>query len=202
MRPHGKYAVVDPNNPEAFAQCDRCGFWRNRGALVWQTQWAGQHIYNIQVLVCKERCFDTPNEQLRTIVLPPDPPPIINARPPNFTYEESGPVQSTVAADVLAGSNVLPVVDATGFEVGDWIWVQLANATFGLMQVWTVNTTTDVLTLTTLLPYTAPYTGVVSVSETVGPLPPPPPTGFLYVVDTLGNYVVDAFGAYVVVPAP
>ncbi len=88
MRPHGKYARVNPQDPSAFAQCDRCGFWRNRTDLVWQDQWAGTHLYNIQILVCKERCYDVPQEQLRTIILPPDPPPVLNARVPNFAYEE------------------------------------------------------------------------------------------------------------------
>jgi hypothetical protein len=88
VRPHGKYAKVDPNNPEAFAQCDRCGFWRNRTDLVWQVDWAGTHLYNKQILVCTDRCFDKPQEQLRTIILPPDPPPVVNARVPDFAYEE------------------------------------------------------------------------------------------------------------------
>ena len=56
--------------------------------LVWQYAWSGTHLYNIQVLVCRDRCYDLPNEQLRTIILPPDPPPILNARVPNFAYEE------------------------------------------------------------------------------------------------------------------
>lgn len=88
MRPHGKYAKVNPDNPENFAQCDRCGFWRNGSDLVWQVEWAGTHIYNKRILVCRERCFDTPQEQLRTIILPPDPPPVLNARVPDFLYEE------------------------------------------------------------------------------------------------------------------
>ena len=92
MRPHGKYTRVNPQNPEAFSQCDRCGRWFNRTDLVWQLAWAGTHIYNTQVLVCtRGDCFDTPNEQLRTIILPPDPPPILNARVPNFAYEEQTP---------------------------------------------------------------------------------------------------------------
>lgn len=88
MRTPAKYARVSTTNPEAFAVCDRCGFWRNRTDLVWQLQWAGMQIYNQQVLVCEDRCYDTPQEQLRTIILPPDPPPVINARVPNFAYEE------------------------------------------------------------------------------------------------------------------
>ena len=90
MEPHGKYANVDAGNPEAFAQCDRCGFWFNRTDLVFQTQWAGTHLYQTGALVCTtgNRCFDIPQEQLRTIVLPADPLPVINARVPNFAYEE------------------------------------------------------------------------------------------------------------------
>jgi len=99
MRPHGKYASVNPQNPEAFAQCDRCSFWYNRTDLQWQAGWAGQQLFNLQILVC-DRCLDIPNEQLRTIILPPDPLPVLNARVPNFAYEEqtvritqySGPV--------------------------------------------------------------------------------------------------------------
>lgn len=164
-RPHGKYASVSTTNPEAFAVCDRCGFWRNRSDLVFQTAWAGQHLYNIQVLVCKERCFDTPNEQLRTIVLPPDPPPIVNARPPNFTYEEEGPVQSTLSENVLQGAVLLPIVDAAGFEVGDLVWVQLNNADFAQCQVTGVDLTLNVLSILSPLPFSAPYTGAVTVSN-------------------------------------
>lgn len=94
--PLPKYARVDQDNPEAWAQCDRCGFWRCRSDLVYQFQWGGMQIYNTQVLVCKERCYDIPNEQLRTIILPPDPPPIVNARVPNFAYEEYLPLISQI----------------------------------------------------------------------------------------------------------
>jgi hypothetical protein len=90
-RPHGKYAKVNAQNPEAFAQCDRCGFWRNHNDLVEQDEWAGTHLYSISVFVCKERCYDIPQEQFRTIILPPDPPPVLNARVPDFEYEEQTP---------------------------------------------------------------------------------------------------------------
>jgi hypothetical protein len=86
--PRPKYARVDPQNPEAWAVCDHCGFYRNRSDLVWQYEWGGMHLYNKEILVCRERCYDTPQEQLRTIILPPDPPPIVNARVPNFALEE------------------------------------------------------------------------------------------------------------------
>lgn len=91
--PLPKYARVDTQNPSAFAQCDRCSFWRNREDLVFQYEWAGEGLYSKQVLVCFDRCYDIPQEQLRTIILPPDPPPITNARPPNFAYEEYMSIQ-------------------------------------------------------------------------------------------------------------
>jgi len=88
--PLPKFACVDTTNPYAWAMCDRCGFWYNREDLVFQYEWAGMQLYDTGVLLCitGNHCYDTPNEQLRTIILPPDPPPIINARVPNFDYEE------------------------------------------------------------------------------------------------------------------
>ena len=90
--PLPKYARVDTQNPSAFAVCDRCGFWRNREDLTFQVEWAGMSLYSTGVLLCYDRCFDTPQEQLRTIILPPDPPPITNARVPNYDYEEQTPI--------------------------------------------------------------------------------------------------------------
>lgn len=90
--PLPKYARVNADDPEGWAQCDRCGFWRNRSDLVWQFEWAGMQLYSNQTLVCFDRCYDIPQEQLRTIILPPDPPPIVNARVPDFDYEEQTPM--------------------------------------------------------------------------------------------------------------
>ena len=78
MRPHGR-ARVDASNPQAFAACDRCGSWVNRVDLQAEQQWAGLSIVETGFLVC-ELCWDTPNEQLRSIILPPDPVPVRNPR--------------------------------------------------------------------------------------------------------------------------
>lgn len=88
--PLPKYARVDERNPEAWAKCDRCGFWYSRGDLAFQYEWSGTHLYNTGLLVCTtgNRCYDKPFEQLRTIILPPDPPPVLNARTENFAYDE------------------------------------------------------------------------------------------------------------------
>lgn len=165
-RPHGKFAFVDPNNPVTFAMCDRCGKWRNQPDLVWQVEWAGQHVYDIQVLVCKDTCYDIPNEQLRTIVLPPDPPPVLDARPPNFQYEEYGPVQSTLTGNVLQGATILPVQSVDGFVAFTYVWVQLNNANYAEMLVNGVNGLNNTLTLSQPLPFSAPFQGSVTVSST------------------------------------
>jgi hypothetical protein len=80
MRSHGR-ARVDPQNPEAFAVCDRCGFRRNHVDLTWQYQYRGNALTSIRVLVCADKCLDVPHEFARPIILPPDPLPIMDPRP-------------------------------------------------------------------------------------------------------------------------
>ena len=73
--------------------------------LEWQYEWNGIKLYNERILVCKtgNRCLDRPQEQFRTIILPPDPPPLLNARVPNFAYEEQ-----TARITQYAGPNEPP----------------------------------------------------------------------------------------------
>lgn len=88
-RPQSRHVRVDPTDPEAAGQCDRCGRWFSLRELTWQFEWAGQQLVNKEILVCiGGGCLDVPQEQLRTIILPPDPMPVQNARVPNFAYEE------------------------------------------------------------------------------------------------------------------
>ena len=87
MRQHGR-ASVNVNNPRAFAVCDRCGFLYNHDMLQWQYQWVGVKLQNQYRLVCQS-CLDVPQEQLRTIVLPPDPVPIMNARPESYVSDDN-----------------------------------------------------------------------------------------------------------------
>ncbi len=88
-RYHGR-AEVNPDNPRAFAICQRCGFITNLYKLSWQWQWQAFTLYNTGLLVCNE-CYDKPSEFLKTLVLPPDPPPLYNVRPENYTVDEEGP---------------------------------------------------------------------------------------------------------------
>lgn len=82
------HARVNAQNPRAFAVCDRCGRWYNWTDLSWQVDWRGPTLQNLRILVCKP-CYDQPQEQLRAIVLPADPTPIINARPENFAADST-----------------------------------------------------------------------------------------------------------------
>ena len=81
-------ARTSARRPQAFAVCGRCALWYNHYKLRWQHQWAGTSLVNQRLLVCNS-CYDTPNQQLRAIVLPADPTPIRNPRVEPFALDES-----------------------------------------------------------------------------------------------------------------
>lgn len=85
--PHGR-AKVDANSPRAFGICDRCGFLYNHSDLHWQYDFRGRSLANLRILVC-ETCEDTPQNQLKPRVIPPDPVPIPNARPERYRQYET-----------------------------------------------------------------------------------------------------------------
>ena len=100
--PSGR-ARVSASRPQALAICQRCQFTYNLVDLRPTLQWAGVKLQTYDFLVCRS-CFDRPNEQLRTIIIPPDPMPVFNPRPeryttivPSFVATES----STFAGDDL-----------------------------------------------------------------------------------------------------
>lgn len=101
------HAKTSVRNARAHAICDRCGFRYNLIDLSWQVEWRGPILQNIRLLVCRP-CYDTPQENLRTIVLPADPEPVMNAR-----------VQDFVGAETDYRSVSLPVVidPATGIPI-------------------------------------------------------------------------------------
>ena len=80
-------ARTDARNPRAFAICDRCAIWYNHYQLSWQYDWAGASLVNKRILVCST-CYDTPQEQLRAIVIPADPVPIVNPRVEPYAWDE------------------------------------------------------------------------------------------------------------------
>jgi hypothetical protein len=104
-------ARVSAKKPEAQARCDRCSFWYNWVDLKWQYDWRGPTLANIRILVCN-RCYDVPQENLRAIVLPADPVPIINARPEQFDESRSN-YRSLSAPTVLDPKTGIPIPNKT-----------------------------------------------------------------------------------------
>lgn len=103
-RRQSKFSVVNAGDPQAGGQCDRCGFWYPIRSLTWQMEYAGVGLWNKRILVCTtgNRCYDIPQEQLRTLILPPDPVAIQNARTPYYSFEN----QTVMIAESGAPSSV------------------------------------------------------------------------------------------------
>jgi len=80
-------ARTSSTKPQAHAICDRCAFRYNHADLKWQYDWAGASLINKRILVC-DTCYDEPQNQLRAIVLPADPMPIINPRVEPYAWDE------------------------------------------------------------------------------------------------------------------
>lgn len=80
-------ARTSPRDPRAFAVCDRCAIWYNHHQLRWQFDWAGASLINKRMLVC-DTCYDEPQNQLRAIIIPADPVPIVQPRTEPYAYDE------------------------------------------------------------------------------------------------------------------
>jgi hypothetical protein len=83
MRPHGN-AQISARSPRALGICQRCGGMFNLDELQWQWDWLrGPRLFNLRIKVCRT-CLDVPQENGRTIVLPPDPVPVANPLPEDY----------------------------------------------------------------------------------------------------------------------
>lgn len=82
-------ARVNPLHPEAFGICDRCGLLYNLVNLNYQFAWRGPRFVNIRLRVCPS-CMDRAAEFLKPIIYPPDPVPVSDPRPQNFTIANNG----------------------------------------------------------------------------------------------------------------
>lgn len=110
-------AKTSATNPQAHAICDRCGFRYNHAELKWQYDWRGAMIQNIRILVC-DTCYDTPQEQLRSIVVPADPTPIVNARVQDFAAAESN-YQTVTAPPTIDPETGIPIPGSTTLVTQD-----------------------------------------------------------------------------------
>lgn len=89
-RPHPRGARTNPRNPQGWGTCQRCGFIYNLVKLDDQLQWRGLQLMSINLQVCQP-CLDEPQRQLGTIVLTPDPPPLLRALPEPYAIDEYWP---------------------------------------------------------------------------------------------------------------
>jgi len=104
-------ARTNASNPQAHAICDRCGFRYNWVDLQWQFDWRGASLQNLRILVCRD-CVDKPQEQLRAIVVPADPTPIVNARVQDFVAAETN-YHTVVNPPQVNAQTGLPVPQTT-----------------------------------------------------------------------------------------
>lgn len=111
-------ARINSRSPEAAGQCDRCGFLYNHDHLRWQMDYSGAGIYNKRILVC-ERCYDTPQQQLKVIVIPPDPLPVLNARPPDYVTSETN-YRVTSGQDTVDFWTGIPIPDGNSRITQDY----------------------------------------------------------------------------------
>jgi hypothetical protein len=70
-------------------------------------QWAGNKLVNLRQLVCR-RCNDIPQTQLRTIVLPADPMPVLNPRPQDYRAAE-GNFRTTSGQNTVDPTTGIPI---------------------------------------------------------------------------------------------
>ena len=76
--------------------------------LKWQFDWRGASLMNLRILVCND-CYDTPQEQLRAIIVPADPVPVMNPRVQDFVTAETNNRFTSGQNTVNAATNI-PVV--------------------------------------------------------------------------------------------
>ena len=165
MRPHGR-ASVSSRNPRAFGICDRCGFLYNHEQLQWQFDYAGAGLINKRILVCNP-CLDTPQNQLRAIVLPADPTPIQNPRVQDYYSAETTTIAVSQGAqtDPTTGIPIYPTVSLVT-ENGQSITTQPIGQPVGLDQsaVMPLNNQTTYRVALPLLSVTSNGTNTITVT--------------------------------------
>lgn len=83
--PWGKHVSIDQDHPQAVGICDYSGSVFMRKDLVRQMEWRGNDLVWTGFYVGRPY-VDMPNEQAKSPILPPDPIPIKDPRPPFQTF--------------------------------------------------------------------------------------------------------------------
>ena len=80
---------IDVKNPRSVGVCDGCGFWTMHPSMVEKKEFRGGSApVGTGFYVCGV-CDDVPNPYYSKMVLPPDPIPIKNPRPENYSLDPS-----------------------------------------------------------------------------------------------------------------
>jgi hypothetical protein len=108
--------------------------WYNHVDLAWQFDWGGASLINKRILVCRS-CNDVPQNQLRAIVLPADPVPIMNPRTEPYASDETDYTVTSLNATTNAATG-LPVYNPTYLvdENGNNVTTQPIGPPNGLTQ--------------------------------------------------------------------
>lgn len=105
---HPKNSETDPDAPTAWATADCCGFIWPITKLIWQYQFQGTMVpQNTRMLVCPKH-VDPLNYQLQAYILPPDPLPVMNARPEPYALDESSWL-GTQDGDTITTQDGVPI---------------------------------------------------------------------------------------------
>ena len=168
-RPHPKGASVSRNSPRAWATDDRTGFIVNHNKLRTQFEWSGDTLINKRILT-RAKSLDKPQPQFRTLHIPPDPRPIMNARVEQYWIDESEGATillsgATIAATAAIGT-VIGVLSVNG-GYGSYTFSLSSNpgGYFGISGTSLTVASALPLVSTTTYPITVLATGAVNISQ-------------------------------------
>lgn len=87
---HGNFRATTPAGApsSAWGICDVCSELWDHNRLKFQWDYAGEQMINKGYMACPT-CYDKPFTPGKVILIPPDPIPIQNPRPPSWA-EQSG----------------------------------------------------------------------------------------------------------------
>jgi hypothetical protein len=160
-------AKTNPHQPRAQAVCDFCGEHYMRIDLIDQMEFYGDVLTDTGYRACP-RCISKPQPQLKPVILPEDPVPIVDPRVEVYSIPADQAVNPTAAAISSASVNnngFLQFIGPQGVVIGNPVVLQ-----FGVPNAKITNEPVTELDPTQL--FTVP-TQVIASSKTGWGLPQP-----------------------------
>lgn len=100
--PHNIRCPIDSRHPQPVGFCDRCNNECYLADLQYQFDYRGNSLQNLHLRVCY-RCLDVPQDQLRPIIIGPDPVPLNDPRPGFWDQEQNAGSVPPVPSSQLLG---------------------------------------------------------------------------------------------------